>query len=421
MTSTTISIVHSTDTNIRDILHAAQNSGLLISCLSLHKNNRFVTGQNDVNVCDLFVTKDHYYTLVRCSVSAIGHLSSVHIMSIFSTHCSRSVSQSCAMANIRTLTLTVFHVIFVDSCVHDQQQFLKPVRGHQQYMERRASGYMPIRIVFDTRYIDNTSVAPATQQYIHSLLSYAQNRFRTVLSVQPVVGNLFVSRNCSLYWLQGSVLGNCSVASDINQCGQVREIPAEHLGGLLVVPATGVLNYIAPGTGIPNADLIVYVTLSAGNICGGSTLAYASACQVDQNDRPIVGNINFCPFNATRSADPFQRLHDQETALHELIHVLGFSSPLFALFRDASGSPRTPRCPSAPGCTDADAPGDPPFNASSGSFAVSPSTVLASTRRGAGRSTRRLNGPAHATPASARGASEGCGVRASRQGHGRAG
>ena len=287
------------------------------------------------------------------------------------------------MANIRTLTLTVFHVIFVDSCVHDQQQFLKPVRGHQQYMERRASGYMPIRIVFDTRYIDNPSVAPATQQYIHSLLSYAQNRFRDVLSVQPVVGNLFVSRNCSLYWLQGSVLGNCSVASDINQCGQVREIPAEHLGGLLVVPATGVLNYIAPGTGIPNADLIVYVTLSAGNICGGSTLAYASACQVDQNDRPIVGNINFCPFNATRSADPFQRLHDQETALHELIHVLGFSSPLFALFRDASGSPRTPRCPSAPGCTDADAPGDPPFNASSGSFVVSPSTVLASTRRGA--------------------------------------
>ena len=63
--------------------------------------------------------------------------------------------------------------------------------------------------------------------------------------------------------------------------------------------------------------------------------------------------------------------------------MLGFNFLLFSFFRDESGNPRTPRCPSAPGCTPEDAAGDPPFNASSRAYAVSPSTVVFSTRRGA--------------------------------------
>jgi hypothetical protein len=68
--------------------------------------------------------------------------------------------------------------------------------------------------------------------------------------------------------------------------------------------------------------------------------------------------------------------------MHEIIHVLGFSSTLFSFFRDGAGSPRTARCPNAAGCTSHDQVGFPPYNPSKKAYAVSSSTVVASSRRG---------------------------------------
>ncbi len=124
---------------------------------------------------------------------------------------------------------------------------------------------------------------------------------------------------------------------------------------------------------MPEVDLLIYVTAVSTN-CGSSTLAYASACYLDQKDRPIVGNVNFCLANSAYSE--WAESDIEKVVLHELIHVLGFSSFLYSFFRDESGLPRTPRCPGASGCTVNDIPSFPPFNELTYTYAVSASTVI---------------------------------------------
>ena len=56
----------------------------------------------------------------------------------------------------------------------------------------------------------------------------------------------------------------------------------------------------------------------------GATIAYASTCQRDQNDRPILGHANFCPSQLSTAASDWEE--QRATAVHELLHALGFSS-----------------------------------------------------------------------------------------------
>jgi leishmanolysin-like peptidase len=125
---------------------------------------------------------------------------------------------------------------------------------------------------------------------------------------------------------------------------------------------------------VSDADLVIYVTLQSTDFCDGDTLAYSSACRLDQHDRPLVGYINFCP-NAIDLSDPTTADYARRIALHEITHILGFSSRLFAFFRDEAGAPRSPRCPSAPGCTSSDPPGYPPYDPDAGNYVSSTSTV----------------------------------------------
>ena len=125
-------------------------------------------------------------------------------------------------------------------------------------------------------------------------------------------------------------------------------------------------------------------------LCDGSTVAYSSACRLDQFDRPLVGYINFCT-NAIDLSDPKTAEYAKNVALHETIHVLGFSSKLFPFFRDEAGVPRTPRCPSAPGCTASDSDGYPPYDPSIGNYVPSQSTVT--IVRAGGRQTHVLATP----------------------------
>ncbi len=129
--------------------------------------------------------------------------------------------------------------------------------------------------------------------------------------------------------------------------------------------------------------MLIYVSLQDSEACDERTLAYANPCYLDQYDRPIVGAINFCPQRTTPSSDPSTIGHDVDVATHELVHVLGFSSILFSFFRDEAGNPRTPRCPAAPGCTESDWDGEPPYSRSAQAYAISSSTVLNTSRRGA--------------------------------------
>lgn len=95
-------------------------------------------------------------------------------------------------------------------------------------------------------------------------------------------------------------------------------------------------------------------------VCGSSTLALASACTLDQFDRPIVGFVNFClDHEVSSSVDFIQRVYGNflgtelrddhievsqtEIAVHELGHVLGFTSWMYKYFRHPDRTPRTER------------------------------------------------------------------------------
>lgn len=91
--------------------------------------------------------------------------------------------------------------------------------------------------------------------------------------------------------------------------------------------------------GIPNTDFAVYVT--AGPIAANTTLAFASYCQLDpMSQRPLVGRANFNPMtiawnvNATPGSEQ-EQANDRfvKTAVHELCHALGFTSPFFPLLQ----------------------------------------------------------------------------------------
>ncbi len=100
------------------------------------------------------------------------------------------------------------------------------------------------------------------------------------------------------------------------------------------------------GTGVANADVVLYISAVDTNCPSGSssnaaqTVAFATACQMEASlDRPIAGNINFCPLGVTGNVADFVL----ELAKHETAHALAFASSLFAFWRDGNGTPRTSR------------------------------------------------------------------------------
>lgn len=72
--------------------------------------------------------------------------------------------------------------------------------------------------------------------------------------------------------------------------------------------------------GIPNADLLLYVTALESSYCEYAA-AYALYCSLDlDTHRPLAGSINFCPSSISTSPDSLD--HQVEVAVHELLHTL---------------------------------------------------------------------------------------------------
>jgi leishmanolysin-like peptidase len=78
-------------------------------------------------------------------------------------------------------------------------------------------------------------------------------------------------------------------------------------------------------------------------------VAYAAHCQQESAlDRPVAGHTNVCPSALHESPSGGPRLPEiveslTATVKHELLHALGFSSSLFAFYRDKDGQPLTER------------------------------------------------------------------------------
>jgi leishmanolysin-like peptidase len=237
----------------------------------------------------------------------------------------------------------------------------------------------------------STAGAGALESWLKdTLLPAALTYVQETLQVSPVSGTLKVARFCSSTYVSS---GTCKTQGPIPTCG-IEANGADHIveGTLLDSLETCTTCYTngnpcsgcstAPaGAGVA-ADYILFVSSVNTAACGGGTLAYASTCQRDQKDRPIVGYANFCP-NALSSASA-QWVTQKSTAVHELLHALGFSSGSWPLFRNGDGTPMTPReadglpeqkAAGSVTCTD----GNP---SSATEYAISASTLEVATERG---------------------------------------
>lgn len=152
------------------------------------------------------------------------------------------------------------------------------------------------------------------------------------------------------YWISGAESGKCATETPalcpLNGNGDPSPIDADLLGALEVCECTTscTCSTSPAAAGVEATDFLLFVSSVESADCDGNTLAYAGTCQRDQYDRPTVGYANFCPSKLSTSAADWA--DQRATAVHELIHALGFNRDSWSLFRDEDGvTPRTPRDP----------------------------------------------------------------------------
>eukprot|EP00743_Colponemidia_sp_Colp-15_P010577 GILK01011667.1.p1 GENE.GILK01011667.1~~GILK01011667.1.p1 ORF type:complete len:706 (+),score=76.99 GILK01011667.1:163-2118(+) len=157
-----------------------------------------------------------------------------------------------------------------------------------------SAAYQPIRIAAD---FSGLSVTGEVGQYIRQeLVPQALAYFQNLLRVVPVQSRLV---------LDSSVCNDARIPRNQSHAGFA-------------------------------ADFILFVTSAA---TPDGVIAWATSCVVDQNGRPVAGQVNFGPSNiALTAADKQAQL---VTAIHEMTHALVFDSAnLLPNFRDENNVPR---------------------------------------------------------------------------------
>ena len=228
------------------------------------------------------------------------------------------------------------------------------------------SGWAPLRVlpVYIGGFGSDSAFGSGVTAWVRSVvMPAAVAALANMLSVQPVVGPLLAHRTCTGYW-QTATRAWCGAYESLTSVS-VDAMTAEPVDFTLVLNASylaadtlGFQNgssvvLPAGGIGFSNADVVLFVTGISTSLCAGEdsdTLAYATPWQTDQYDRPVFGQINLCPgeftnFYAAAQAAGGSPLDATNIVMHEIVHVLGFSSSLWPLFRwkDAARSPQTPR------------------------------------------------------------------------------
>ncbi len=122
------------------------------------------------------------------------------------------------------------------------------------------------------------------------------------------------------------------------QCNSVDRCPNPQVG----TPAQS-------GAGVANTDFVLYISANQTacpplppNPNQPTTVAFAGHCQLESTiDRPVAGNVNFCPEGIGRDRNGLQYI--SSVTKHEVLHAIGFSSSLFPYWHDSNGQPRTYR------------------------------------------------------------------------------
>ena len=168
-----------------------------------------------------------------------------------------------------------------------------------------STSWAPLRITVNYVGIDALDSAKTTffqDQLIPAVLDYLSK----ALMVVPVTGALLHARPCASTFTAADTCGQAAAAPTcgLTDAGGDYTVPDSLLGALRVCtncyanptqnPCTG-CSETSAGAGAANADFVIFLSAVQTSSCSGGTLAYASACHRDQNDRPIFGYANFCP------------------------------------------------------------------------------------------------------------------------------
>eukprot|EP00949_MAST-11_sp_MAST-11-sp1_P002400 g2400.t1 len=244
-----------------------------------------------------------------------------------------------------------FHRSIHDHIVHKRRG--KQANLAQSYERssthaRSLSGeFEAIRI--STHYLlSGSSLSTEKKDFLKTeIMAHAVQYWQETLSVRRVSGPLFAKANCTLYFFVDTEHETCNKVDSQTTC-QGYPMPSAWVASMKYYSScfsdktcTGE-GSSAQGSGIENTDFQVIVTADATEACldGSGTLAYASACQYDDNDRPTFAHVNFCPSSVINDDSiSVQR----STAIHELAHALGFSSETWPRMRQSDGvTRRTP-------------------------------------------------------------------------------
>jgi hypothetical protein len=158
-----------------------------------------------------------------------------------------------------------YHKLNYENHPYDSNnQILRKIQSSESIISE-SSSFRPIRIHFETGSLDNLrdSKNAAKIDFVKAeILPRTAEFWSLALSVIPVSGNLVITT---------SELDNRIYCGD----SEFSEVPSEHIS-----------------EGIPNADLILYVSgTPSSRFCSGTTLAVAVACNFDQYDRPTAGAV----------------------------------------------------------------------------------------------------------------------------------
>eukprot|EP00325_Prymnesiales_sp_UTEX-LB-985_P030836 CAMPEP_0174730688 /NCGR_PEP_ID=MMETSP1094-20130205/56100_1 /TAXON_ID=156173 /ORGANISM="Chrysochromulina brevifilum, Strain UTEX LB 985" /LENGTH=310 /DNA_ID=CAMNT_0015932975 /DNA_START=48 /DNA_END=977 /DNA_ORIENTATION=+ len=232
--------------------------------------------------------------------------------------------------------------------VRDLGYFFSPQNYDEVTHGRRTSATAKSSIRINLQYVDTSELTTAKDDFLrNTLLPAAVSWIDGSLSVVPVAGNLLFEPFCS-----STFPTKCAAATNPT-CGSYT-VPDSMLAAIETCTScttSGVCSGCttsAAGTGLASTDFVLFVSAVTTSSCGTVTssgysgiLAYAATCQRDQYDRPIMGHANFCPDALDPGASAWNE--QKATAVHELLHALGFSSGSWPLFRNADGTAQTAR------------------------------------------------------------------------------
>ncbi|XP_063788610.1 leishmanolysin-like peptidase [Pseudophryne corroboree] len=214
-------------------------------------------------------------------------------------------------------------------------------------LKRQTDQHLRVKTEHDASIDD---LVPAKRRLVKNKLfpqaiSYLQKTFQ----VRKPSSSILLSRQCAnnqYLRRKSDVHRYCHRAcAQHTRCGPVI-VPEEHLQQCMLCSDTE--KYCGPSGppdsgGVRDADFVLYVSAITTERCSQENIvAYAAYCQLEaEMDRPIAGYANLCPNMISTQPQEFAGM--LSTVEHEIIHALGFSAGLFALYYDDNGEPLTPR------------------------------------------------------------------------------